>query len=222
MQEARTLECATRLRQIGIATASYSSTNDGELPLSVHLVAEEQAYMWVFALSNFLGYRDTSNMKYPEPAYTKDTAYQDGFYSCNEQEIHEHYSPPWPTTVYLDYGMNTNINYGSKELTPPSWPGNHHHTIMEQITTPSAKLLFTDGGGLSNVGPGGLLGDGGFTPVPNTEPGRWRFPCPRHLKGGRRKGANICFVDTHVEWLSTEEIPVFNTGIWLPVKGRKY
>ena len=102
--------------------------------------------------------------------------------------------------------MNENINFFNKKIIPAY---DKDFVRMTDLKPPSSTMLFADGGGRP----------GGFTPVPYTIPGLLSFISPRHSRGGRKTttgeltdlvqtlGANICFADGHVEWMSMLAIP---------------
>lgn len=204
-EQGRTVVCANTLKQIGLAANVYSVDNRDELPLSVYFYPSHTGQLWVHALSKYLGGFAEAVNGYPGPWHQKGNAYYNGFYRCMSQKVHEKFASPWPPVHYLDFGMNTNINYGINN--PGELP--NYHIKFSQIKNPGNVLLFADGGGVANVGPGM------FTPVPNDIPGVYSSICPRH--GSKvNLSANISFVDGHASLVSKSSIPENNTGLWLP------
>jgi prepilin-type N-terminal cleavage/methylation domain-containing protein/prepilin-type processing-associated H-X9-DG protein len=203
-EQGRTMVCANTLKQIGLASTLYADNNKDELPLCVYLAPDHTGFLWVHAISKYLGgYKEAVN-GWPGPWVQKGNAYYNGFYKCLSQRMHEKFASPWPPLNYMDYGMNTNINYGIRA--GQQVPDNH--VKLSQIQRPAEVLLFADGGGVSNVS------IGMFTPIPNNKPGVYGYICPRH---GTKKnqGANIGFADGHVALIPKTAIPKTNTGMWL-------
>ena len=207
-EQAKALMCSIKLRSIGTATFMYAMNNDDEIPTSVYLSNDTVQFMWIHALSKELGYMDTLEDPWPGPWLKKGTAYNSGFFECPTQKVHQEFNSPWPPIHFMDYGMNDNINYGSFKTTPI--PGlDDKHIRLTNIKNISETLLFADGGGVANIGPGL------FAPVPNPDPGLYAFINPRHVKGSI-EGANICFADGHVEWVDKYLIPTVYSGMWIP------
>jgi len=202
-QQARTLECAIRVREIGRATASYAISNDEWLPLSSHGLLNAQ-YNWAHVISGSLGFVPISLEPWPAVGTRPGTAYHECYYRCSEQEARIGYAAPWPNPVCLDYGFNVNIN-------------NLKHSIkMDQIDFPSSKLFFSEVCGVLTAEPSW---PNGLNEVPCETPGANNFITPRHSKGGQN-GANTGFGDLHVEWVSEVDIPLQNEGMWKVVKPR--
>lgn len=89
---ARRVDCANRLRQIGVAMHMYLDTHDGRFPRSSHSALAHRAPPWEYALTPWLD-PTADSVGGALPARTIETVY-----ACPEDE-----RPPTPA---LSYGQN--------------------------------------------------------------------------------------------------------------------
>jgi len=205
---ARDVECRNNLRQLGLAVRLYANEYEGHFPPLAYAGSFPPRYWW--------------GTNEDPPDYEKGflapyigKAGKDGdVYQCPEQ-------PPGTYTAEgVGGAITTTYGYNGYFLCPAATPGwnlnigRQPWQTLQELENQSQVFMFGDA--LLNWGKGGATNTSFLDPPFLYARGRWRpnanpTTCFRH--SGR---ANVCFVDGHVEGISSSHgtltLPGFMIG----------
>jgi len=187
---ARRIQCAGKEKQMALAYSSYAGDNRDYFPP----VQDCSSYgghsipngFWFIFLGPYVGYGDWS------PYVASFAIKTPNFFWCPSVDLRT----PGMTTTY----SGKIAGYGMTYFLPPStsstaWQAKTiSYCKLSLITNPSSKVLLADGRGVATLG------------------GYWEFtqadPTTCHSLDYERhaKGANILYVDGHVNWLPMSSI----------------
>ena len=199
-EQGKKIVCSNNEKQIGISLNMYGSENDNKLPLN-------QGGYWLWDIA------------YSTTDYIMDTGGDKRTFYC----------PADPTkkpekAIFWQYGQNPDIGSDSDWVVEPqTGRGNLYRVtsyfwMMDTVQgrteelqgtptkkwvkmltckQPAATELLTD----ATLSTGADVDTASFTEVPGGLWGRWQiYDRTNHLSHGKPVGANILFVDGHLEW----------------------
>lgn len=182
-EQAGGVKCMANLKQIGLAVAIYTDEGDGWLPLMYESVFEEGAW-WTIMLDGRLA-REAMGKKVAR------TTPWDSVFRC----------PAHPTDAYSPIVTyeSTVPNWLARSYGYNSWYLSAHYPLwavrFKDIRTPASIIVAADSqSGIYEGGDSGLT----IKPFDNS--------VPEHTSRRHHGGANVLYVDGHVQWNKYEEI----------------
>jgi len=133
---AKSTECKSNLKQIGLAFHSYGGDNSDWLPSGI--TGTPLPYgSWCYALSQYLGFSWYASSRYPYSGYSI-------FFCPSAKEgaadVYPLLIPEKKTLYYLSYGYNR----AQHQLQTASGPGDFITVSMAQVCSPTKFLLAGD------------------------------------------------------------------------------
>jgi len=126
LAKARSTQCASQLRQIGLATTMFADDNEGCLPRSTHSAMAHGQLPWGYALGPYLVGRTFTQ---PNESWTNLFT---NLYRC---PAHKRLRNEW------SYGKNVYPELSAQETGGPTWP--HIHDLPH----PTALVLYAEKSG---------------------------------------------------------------------------
>src|SRR5882757_1912409 len=128
-EQAKRVQCASNLRQIGLAVLGYNNDNKGWFPAAAAYQAVDD---WIYWEAGRVSIRDQGALV----KYLSDKFFVEAHYRCPSDDVSGHPSYPY------SYSMNEFM--GGLNLKPD--PTNDLHTRIKitQVKRPSEKIMFID------------------------------------------------------------------------------